>query len=412
MIDLKLLRNELATVTALLQKKATDFPINSLVELDATVLALKQRVEDLRKQKNELASKGAGGITDELREQSIALGKELKQVATELETKEGEFKSLYLSCPNIPAPDLPVGGKEANKPVRVVGEPPTFSFEPLNHLQLNEKLKWFDFDAGANLAGSGFVVYRGESVKLLYALTQMMLRNNAAHGFEPILPPYLVKEQVLVNSGNLPKFAGDFYTITEDGLCLIPTAEVSLTSLHAGQILEDDAMPKRYSAWTSCFRREAGSHGALDRGLIRIHQFEKVELYSIVKPEASEAEQELMLKCAEKLLQDLGLHYRVSLLATQDCSFSSARTFDIEVWMPGQGAFYEVSSVSNCTDFQARRAGIRYRSETGKPRLVHTLNASSLALPRLMVALMEQGQDSGGEIRLPEAVVTVMSGLW
>ena len=223
----------------------------------------------------------------------------------------------------------------------------------------------------------------------------------------------MVNEKALTNSGNLPKFRGDFYSMPDDGLSLIPTAEVSLTNIHANQILELQRLPIRYTAWTSCFRREAGSYGAEERGLIRIHQFEKVELYSICEPEKSNEELELMTSCAQDLLKQLGLHYRVSLLAAQDCSFSSSKTFDIEIWLPGQKAFYEVSSCSNCTDFQARRAKIRYREENKtKPTLVHTLNGSSLALPRLMVALMEQYQQKDGSIVLPKVLQDAIDKLW
>jgi seryl-tRNA synthetase len=201
--------------------------------------------------------------------------------------------------------------------------------------------------------------------------------------------------------------------LPDDNLSLVPTAEVALTSLHAGQILNLEELPVRYTSWTSCFRREAGGYGASDRGLIRIHQFEKVEIFSIVEPEKSEEELGMMVGCAQELLKELGLHYRVSLLAAQDCSFQSAKTYDIEVWLPGQGQFYEVSSASNCTDFQARRAGIRYRAEANsRPSLVHTLNASSLALPRLMVALMESFQQEDGTIKLPSVLQSVMDEVW
>jgi seryl-tRNA synthetase len=240
-----------------------------------------------------------------------------------------------------------------------------------------------------------------------------MLKNNVKYGFEPILPPYLVTEKALYNSGNLPKFRGDYYEIPAHNLCLIPTAEVSLTNMYANKILQTKQLPLRMTAWTSCFRSEAGAYGALERGLIRIHQFEKCELYSICEPETSNKELDMMVSCGENILQMLGLHYRISLLATQDCSFPSAKTLDIEVWLPGQQQYYEVSSCSNCTDFQSRRAQIRYRSNNDeKPKLVHTLNASSLALPRLMVALMETYQQIDGSIILPKALQKEMDLLW
>lgn len=287
-----------------------------------------------------------------------------------------------------------------------------FDFEPKHHVDLNEKLNWFDFKKVTDITGSNFVLYKDMGVKLIYALTRLMIKNNVVYGYKPVMPPLLARKEALVNSGNLPKFAGDFYE-TQDELCLIPTAEVSLTNLHAKEILPVDELPLRYAAWTSCFRKEAGGYGATDRGLIRIHQFEKVEIYAITEPEKSNEEHERMLACSKKLLDELGLHYQVSLLAAQDCSFASSKTYDIEVWLPGQKEYYEVSSCSNCTDFQARRAKIRYRgSSVAKPKLVHTLNSSSLALPRLMVALMETYQQADGNIVLPTVLQEAMDNIW
>jgi seryl-tRNA synthetase len=239
----------------------------------------------------------------------------------------------------------------------------------------------------------------------MYALTMMMLKNNIKHGFEPVLPPYLVNEQSLIVSSNLPKFQDQIYSIPEDKLYLTPTAEVNLANMYRDKILAATELPIRMTAWTSCFRREAGGYGANERGLIRIHQFEKVELFSICEPDHANKEQERMLACAEDILQQLGLHYRVSLLAAQDCSFASAKTYDLEVWLPGQGTYYEVSSISNCTDFQARRGLIRYkRSADSKSELVATLNGSSLALSRLFVALLEVYQNPDGSVHIPEVL--------
>ncbi|MFA6527888.1 MAG: serine--tRNA ligase, partial [Candidatus Babeliales bacterium] len=275
------------------------------------------------------------------------------------------------------------------------------------------KLGWFDLTTAATMVGSQFVMYRGMGAKIIYALTRLMLQNNAKYGFEVILPPYMIAEKGLFNAGELPKFKGAYYKIEQEDLCLIPTAEVSLTNIHANQILNKEQLPLRYTSWTSCFRREAGGYGSTERGLIRIHQFEKVEIYSISTPEESQQEQQRMLECAQVLLKQLGLHYRVTLLAAQDCSFQSTKTFDIEVWLPGQDRYYEVSSCSNCSDFQARRAGIRYRTAPdAKPSLVHTLNASALALPRLMVAIMENFQQADGSVVLPEVLQKAVNDLW
>lgn len=413
MIDLIALREQTEQIKALILRKDPDFDVDRLIELEKTTRSLRQEVEFLRKQKKDLSAQAVGGLTENLREQSIEIGKQIKEAEAELETVDHELKQLWLSCPNIPESTVQIGNKEANKVVKTAGKKPTFTFTPKHHLELNEKAAWFDMHAGTRMSGAQFVFYNEIGTKVIYALTHLMLKNNKKHGFNPVYPPALVTEQSLYNSGNLPKFKGDFYEITADKLCPIPTAEVPLTNLHADHIFEAEKLPMRYCAWTSCFRREAGGYGATDRGLIRIHQFEKVELYALTKPEDSNQELNKMLACAEDILQQLGLHYQISLLATQDMSFASAKTFDIEVWLPGQNQFYEVSSASNCKEFQARRAAIRYRkTKESKPELVHTLNASSLALPRLMVALMETYQKEDGTITLPTALQEIMNNLW
>lgn len=404
MIDIAALRKDMQRV-ALLKLKDPQFPIDQLLELDEQRRSINAEVEQLRARKNELAKNAQHGITDVVRKESLALGEQIKEKEKKLESVQKEFNELYLYCPNIPDAHLPIGGKEANKPVRVIGTKPVFDFTPKNHVELGQSLGWLDFEAAARMTGSGFVVYKGDAVRLLYALTRMMLKNNWDHGFQPVLPPYLVNYQSLQTASNFPRFKGDVYAVQEEDLYLTPTAEVNLTNMYRDMILPLEKLPVRMTAWTSCFRREAGGYGAHERGLIRIHEFEKVELYSLVHPEKSGEELEYMVNCAQKILDTLGLHYRVSLLATQDCSFASAQTYDIEVWMPGQNAYYEVSSCSNCTDFQARRGAIRFRADVqAKPELVHTLNSSSLALPRLMVALMETYQQADGSIVLPPAL--------
>lgn len=413
MIDLNLLREHTEQTKELLLRKEPSFDIDGLIKLDHESRSVRAEVEAIRQEKNNLAAMGAKGVTPELREKAQELSKALKDKEELLKKVEDDLKVLWLSCPNLPNPDLPLGNKEANKPVRFHGEKKPFSFQPKHHLDLNTKNQWFDLETASSLSGTQFVLYLEQGAKIIYALTRMMLRNNVKHGFTPVMPPVLINEKAMYNSGNLPKFAGDYYSLPHDGLCLIPTAEVSLTSVYANQIFSADQLPKRMTAWTSCFRREAGGYGSADRGLIRIHQFEKVELYTITHPEDSFNELEGMVSCAEQLLKDLGLHYRVSLLAAQDCSFSSAKTYDIEVWLPGQNQFYEISSCSNCTDFQARRAGLRYRKTVdSKPTLAHTLNGSSLALPRLMVALMENYQQEDGSIQLPAILQKEMDALW
>jgi seryl-tRNA synthetase len=404
MIDVSFLRQDPKKNGALIKKKDPAFDVDKLLELEAAVREMKTQVEELRSKKNELAKQAKGGVTPEVREQSIALGKELKEKEIILDASQESLNERLYSCPNIPLDDVPEGNKEQNKVVKEVGSKPSFSFKPKHHVELGEN-KWFNFEVGAKLAASGFVWYEGEGVKLLYALAMFMLKNNSKHGFEVVLPPYLANAQTLTVSGNFPKFKDEVFEVEQEGLYTIPTSEVSLVNRYRDAIIPTDELPICMTAWSSCFRREAGNYGANERGLIRIHQFEKVELVTLCDPKNSEKELEKMMACAEDILSQLGLHYRVSLLAAQDCSFQSAKTYDIEVWLPGQERYYEVSSASICTDFQARRGKIRHRkSQNDKTELVHTLNASSLALPRLMVALMETYQKEDGTIDLPEVL--------
>lgn len=402
MIDLARLRQEPEKTIELIHRKDPSFNAQELLDLYSRTIQESRDIERLREQKNHLAQAAQKGITPEIREESKQISQQLKIKEAEFIKTEQDFKALYLRCPNIPFEDIPVGFKEANKVIKEWGEKPTFSFPVKNHVELGTALAWFDFEKAALMTASNFALYKGDAVKLLYSLTMFMIKNNLKHDFELMLPPYLVNEQSLVVASNFPKFKDQVYAIPEDALYLSPTSEVNLTNYYRNHIFNGADLPVRLTAWTSCFRREAGGYGATERGLIRIHQFEKVELYTLCTPEQANLEQEKMLACAEKILQELGLHYRVSLLAAQDCSFPSAKTFDIEVWLPGQKSYYEVSSSSNCTDFQARRGMIRYRkSENQKPELVYTLNSSSLALPRLMVALMETYQQEDGSIAIP-----------
>lgn len=405
MIDITLLRNNPSEVMALIKKKDPAFDVALLLTLDMQVRELLTSVEQLRAQKNDLAQQAKSGITDHLRETSLEVGKMLKEQELQLQILQKQYQEKLLACPNIPRADVPEGNKEANQVVKTVGKKPTFSFQAKHHVELGEKNGWFNFETATKVAASNFVWYEGDGVKLLYALAMFMLKNNSKHGFSVVLPPYLANAQTLTVSGNFPKFKDEVYAVTADELYTIPTSEVSLVNKYRDTIIATEELPKRMTAWSSCFRREAGNYGANERGLIRIHQFEKVELVSFCTPEESDAELERMVACAESMLQQLGLHYQISLLAAQDCSFQSAKTYDIEVWLPGQNRYYEVSSASNCTDFQARRGKIRHRKSVGdKTEFVHTLNASSLALPRLMVALMETYQKEDGSIDLPEVL--------
>lgn len=405
MIDLWLLRNKKAATVEALKKKDPAFDVELLCRLDEQVRDVRLQVDEFRQQKNQLAQQAKTGITEKIRTQSIEIGKSLKDKEAELESVEKRFMNLYLTAPNIPNDDLPAGGKENNAVVKSWGKIPSFNFAIKNHLELSQNLNWIDCAMAGRITASNFVFYKGEAVKLIYALGMFMLKNNIKHGFQPMLPPLLVNEQALELSGNFPKFRDQVYSIPEDSLYLTPTSEVNMASMYRDYIFAPAELPVRMTAFTSCFRREAGGYGANERGLIRIHQFEKVELYSICEPEKSRDELDRMVACAESILQALDLRYQISLLAAQDCSFQSARTYDIELWLPGQNEYKEVSSASNCTDFQARRGMIRYRTEpNAKPELVHTLNASSLALPRLMVALMETYQQADGSIAIPDVL--------
>ena len=402
MIDLHLLRKDPDTFIQLIKIKDPKFDAPKLYDLDQLHQELRTELEQLQHQKNELANSAKGGITSEIREQSITVGKKIHALNDRLEDMQEEFKALYLSAPNIIKDDVPHGGKENNKVVLVEGSKPLFDFTPKNHVELGNALGWFDFQAAAKIAGSNFALYKGEAVRLIYALSMFMLKHNNEYGFEYILPPFLANAHSLEVSGNFPKFKDQVYQAQDEDLYLIPTSEVALVNYYRDHIFISNDLPKRMTSLTSCFRKEAGGYGAHERGL---HQFEKVELVSLVEPEKADEELERMLECSQGILKKLGLHYRVSLLAAGDTSFQSAKTYDLEVWMPGQDSFFEVSSVSNCTDFQARRGKIRYRKEgVKKPQLVYTLNGSSLALPRLIVALMETYQTADGSIELPDVL--------
>ncbi len=405
MIDLGLLRKEPAKIIALLKKKDPSYDAQRLVDLDAQVRDLRVTVEALRHEKNELAKQGRSGVTTELRDRSVELGKQLKVKDKELLEFEAQFHAHYVSAPNVPHKDLPEGGAQANKVVREHGKKQVFDFAVQNHVELGQKLGWFDFEAAARISGANFTLYKGDAVKLMYALCMFMLKNNMKHGYQIMLPSVLVNEQSLETTGNFPKFKDQVFAIPHDELFLTPTAEVNLANMFRDHILMREDLPVRMTAWTSCFRREGGAYGAHERGLIRMRQFEKVELYSICEPDNSADELDRMLACAEDILKQLDLHYRITLLSAQECSFASAKTYDIEAWLPGQNEYYEISSVSNCTDFQSRRGLIRYKEKAdGKTSLTHTLNGSSLALPRLMVAIMETFQQADGSVVIPDVL--------
>ncbi len=356
------------------------------------------------------------------KEDASTLKAEMKQVADEvksleakLEDIEARIRNVLLVVPNVPDAAVPRGKNgSANREVRKVGEPPGFTFAPKAHWDLGPEMGLLDFERAAKVSGARFTVYWGSAARLERALIQFMLDlHTRERGYREVIPPYLVTGETLTGTGQLPKFEGDLFKTSAGGrdLYLIPTAEVPLTNLHRDEILPSAALPLKYVAFTPCFRSEAGSYGKDVRGLIRQHQFHKVELVKLTAPEQSMAELEAMVLDAEEVLKRLGLAYRVVMLSTGDMGFSSAKTYDIEVWLPGENAYREISSCSNCTDFQARRASLRYRPEPqAKPRFVHTLNGSGLAVGRTLIAILENYQEPDGSVRVPEALRSYMGG--
>jgi seryl-tRNA synthetase len=335
-----------------------------------------------------------------------AVGDRIRALDERLGQTEEELERLELYFPNVPHPSVPVGADEtANRVERTWGERPAFSFVPKNHWDIGEALGILDFDRAAKITGARFAVLFGAAAKLSRALMNFMLDVHAKQGYTEVLPPFIVNADSLQGTGQLPKFEEDLFRLThEKPLYLVPTAEVPVTNLHRDEILDAERLPIRYTSYTPCFRSEAGSYGKDTRGLIRQHQFEKVELVKFTAPDRSWDELEALVRDAEEILQLLGLHYRVVTLSTGDMSFSSARTYDIEVWLPGQQTYREISSCSNFTDFQARRANIRFRAGEKKTSFVHTLNGSGLPLGRTLVAVLENYQQEDGSVVVPEAL--------
>jgi seryl-tRNA synthetase len=342
-----------------------------------------------------------------------ALGDEVKKIEQELAQVEAEIERALLLVPNPPHASVPDGKDEHdNVLVRTWGEKPPMDFQPKPHWELGESLGVLEWQQAAKLSGSRFTIYKGAAAKLERALAAFFLDVHGSRGYTEVLPPYLVTAETMTGTGQLPKFEDDlFKTANATPLYLIPTAEVPVTNMHRDEIFEADALPISYCAWTPCFRAEAGAAGRDTRGLIRQHQFHKVELVKLAKAEESYAEHEKMVDDACEVLRRLGLHHRVVLLCAGDMGFASAKTYDIEVWCPGQDAFREISSVSNCEDFQARRIRVRYRGEGGKPRLAHTHNGSGVAIGRTVVAILEQYQQADGTVAIPEALRPYLGGL-
>ncbi|MCH6584103.1 MAG: serine--tRNA ligase [Gammaproteobacteria bacterium] len=419
MIDIKLLRTELEETSVKLERRSYQLDKKGLSALEARRKEVQVRTQELQSRRNASAkeigkAKAAEEDTASLMAAVANFGDELKQAEAELDDIQEQLSDVLLGIPNLAHESVPHGQDENdNVEVRRWGEAPAFDFEPKDHTDLGVELGLLDFETGAKLAGSRFVTMTGQLVRLHRALTQFMIDLHVQeHGYTEIYVPYMVNSDTLRGTGQLPKFEEDLFGVKgEQDFYLIPTAEVPVTNVVRGEIVEAESLPRKYVCHTPCFRSEAGSHGKDTRGMLRQHQFEKVELVHIVRPQDSYDALEELTSSAEKILQKLGLHYRTVVLCTGDMGFAAAKTYDIEVWLPGQQRYREISSCSNCEDFQARRMQARWRNpETGKPELVHTLNGSALAVGRTLIAVMENCQDAAGRIHIPKVLQPYMGG--
>ena len=420
MLDIKLLRQDLDAVVANLARRGFKLERERWLALEAQRKELQIEVEGLRQTRNERSksigrAKAAGGDVESLKREVGELGDALTAAEAKLTTTAAELDDFLACLPNMLHESVPPGrDSNDNVELRRWGTPPKFGFAPLDHVALGEKLGLMDFDAAVKLAGARFVVLRGALARLQRALTQLMLDvQTQEHGYSETYVPYMVNDRTLFGTGQLPKFAADLFALDVDPkLRLIPTAEVSLTNLVADSIIEPTRLPMRLTAHTPCFRSEAGSYGQDTRGMIRQHQFEKVELVHIAAPSESYRELEVLVGNAEAILKRLELPYRVLALCGGDIGFGAAKTYDLEVWLPGQSKYREISSCSNCEAFQARRMQARWRNpETGKPEPLHTLNGSGLAVGRTLIAVLENNQREDGSIAIPKALLPYMGGI-
>lgn len=437
MLDIKKIKENPDAIKAGMKAKEVDCDevIDRILELDVAIRALKTSSEAKTAQKNKIVKengklfgqkKGAekqGKDTTEI-EQAIAansaetvrLDKEISREAAELATLQGEYRTCMLSLPNMPDPDLLPGGKENNEPLRYIGEKHSFDFTPKHHVDLCTDLGLIDYNRGVKLAGSGNWMYTGMGARLEWALLNYFIDTHIADGYDFILPPHMLEYQCGLTAGQFPKFADEVFKIsnhpTENGtFYMLPTAEAALCSVYRDEILTEADLPRKMFAYTPCFRREAGSHRADERGMVRGHQFNKVEMFQFTTPDKSDEAFEELVKKAENLVTGLGLHFRTVKLAAGDCSASMARTYDIEILIPSMNGYKEVSSVSNARDYQARRGNIRYRREDGKIDFVHTLNGSGLATSRIFPAIVEQNQRADGSIVIPEVLRKYLGGM-
>ena len=419
MLDVKLLREDLTRVRERLASRGIEIAWDEFVYLDQQRRDTLARIEKLKERKNRLSGeigkvKKSGGDATALMGEVEEVSETIRQGEEPLAEIEARFEKLMLTMPNLPEPSVPAGRSAAeNREVRRWRDPPQFDFPAKNHWDIGEELGILDFTRAAKIAGARFALYKDAGARLERALSNFMLDlHTQKHGYREVLPPFLVNRDAMTGTGQLPKFEEDLFRVSEPDFFLIPTAEVPVTNIHREEMLEREQLPILYVAYTPCFRREAGSYGQDVRGLIRQHQFNKVELVKFTEPEHSYEELEKLVADAETVLQQLRLPYRVVELCTGDLGFTAAKTYDLEVWLPGQTAYREISSCSNFEDFQARRAQIRYRKEAkGKPIFVHTLNGSGLAVGRTLVAVLENYQQKDGSVVIPDALRSYMGGI-
>ena len=420
MLDAKFIRDNIELVKQKLEARGVKLDLEQFLSLEKQRREMLQEIEKLRAERNHASDniarmkKQKENVPPEIFAALKETSQRIKVLEDDLKSVEPQISDCLLMIPNLPHESVPAGhGSEDNPETRRWGTPPEFSFQPKPHWELGTQLQILDFDRGAKITGARFTLYRGAGALLERALINFMLDlHTTRHGYIEMLPPFMVNRQTMTGTGQLPKFEEDLFKIDGMDYFLIPTAEVPVTNIHRDEILDEAELPLCYTAYTPCFRKEAGSYGQDTRGLIRQHQFNKVELVKFTTPENSYAELESLLINAEEILKRLGLHYRVVTLCTGDLGFSSAKTYDIEVWLPGQGLFREISSCSNFEDFQARRASIRYRkTENKKIDFVHTLNGSGLAVGRTLVAVLENYQQQDGSITVPEALRPYMGGM-
>lgn len=419
MLDIRLIRKEKDAIETKLCNKVSGIDLSPIVAKDEEIRHIKALSEELKARRNAASlsiveKKKEGKDTTDILQEMASISDQITDMDGKVRVLEEQLHQMLAYLPNIPFDDVPVSpSPKDNVMLRSFGKKPSFAFVPKNHVQLNESLHLFDFERAAKIAGSGFVSYKGLGARLEWALLNYMIDFHVKRGYVQWIPPVVVKRDMLYAAGQLPKFENQQYRVLDDDqeLFMIPTAEVALNGLYSEEILPIEELPMKCIAYTPCFRREAGAAGSNERGLIRTHQFNKVEMFAFTTEDQSAEVFEQFVEAAEGILKGLNMHHRSMLLTTGDMSFAAAKTIDIEVYLPGQERYYEVSSVSNCTDFQSRRSNTRYRRGKEKPSFIHTLNGSGLATSRLMVALLENNQQEDGSVLIPEALQPYMGGL-